>query len=122
MGFFIIRSQMIDFRLTDNKVVFTNGLLQYLDGAERVRQQAEFRLNLWRGEWFLDSQFGTPYLQDVLGKQVTLNGALSAIRAEILAVEGVNGIVEFTYNFDRAERNLSIEFTANTEYGLVQYP
>ncbi|HBL8926457.1 TPA: hypothetical protein LTW74_001380 [Enterobacter hormaechei] len=122
MGFFIIRSQMIDFRLTDNKVVFTNGLLQYVDGAERVRQQVEFRLNLWRGEWFLDSQFGTPYLQDVLGKQVTLNGALSAIRAEILAVEGVNGIVEFTYNFERAERNLSIDFTANTEYGLVQYP
>ncbi|MGX5036269.1 hypothetical protein ACWKX2_11585 [Enterobacter hormaechei] len=122
MGFFIIRSQMIDFRIADNKVVFTNGLLQYVDGAERVRQQVEFRLNLWRGEWFLDSQFGTPYLQDVLGKQVTLNGALSAIRTEILAVEGVNGIVEFTYNFDRAERKLSIEFTANTEYGLVQYP
>ncbi|HCM9354148.1 TPA: hypothetical protein N5L54_003079 [Enterobacter kobei] len=122
MGFFIIRSQMIDFRIADNKVVFTNGLLQYVDGAERVRQQVDFRLNLWRGEWFLDGQFGTPYLQDVLGKQVTLNGALSAIRTEILAVEGVNGIVEFTYNFDRAERKLSIEFTANTEYGLVQYP
>lgn len=122
MGFFIIRSQMIDFRIADNKVLFTNGLLQYVDGAERVRQQVEFRLNLWRGEWFLDSQFGTPYLQDVLGKQVTLNGALSAIRTEILAVEGVAGIVEFSYNFDRAERKLSIEFTANTEYGLVQYP
>lgn len=122
MGFFIIRPKMIDFRLTDNKVVFTNGLLQYVDGAERVRQQVEFRLNLWRGEWFLDSQFGTPYLQDILGKQVTLNGALSAIRTEILAVEGVTGIVEFTYNFDRAERKLSIEFTANTECGLVQYP
>lgn len=113
---------MIDFRLTDNKIVFTNGLLQFVDGAERVRQQIEFRLNLWEGEWFLDSEFGTPYLQDVLGKQVTLNGALSAIRAEILAVDGVTGIVEFSYKFDRENRKLSIDFTANTDYGLVQYP
>ncbi|WP_435952749.1 hypothetical protein [Dryocola sp. BD626] len=113
---------MLDFRLTDNKIVFTNGLLQYVDGAERVRQQIEFRLSLWRGEWFLDSEFGTPYLQDVLGKQITLNGALSAIRTEIFDVDGVTGIVEFTYNFERANRKLSIEFTASTDYGLVQYP
>ena len=113
---------MIDFYLNDNIIVFQNGNVTYVNGAARVRQQIEFRLNLWKNEWFLDSQFGTPYLQDILGKRVTLNGALSAIRTEILAVEGVTGIVEFTYNFDRAERKLSIEFTANTDYGLVQYP
>lgn len=122
MRVFLLGLSMLDFRLTDNKIVFTNGLLQFVDGAERVRQQIEFRLNLWRGGWFLDSEFGTPYLQDVLGKQVTLNGALSAIRAEILAVDGVTGIVEFSYKFDRENRKLSIDFTANTDYGLVQYP
>lgn len=122
MRVFLLGLSMLDFRLNDNKIVFTNGLLQFVDGAERVRQQIEFRLNLWRGEWFLDSEFGTPYLQDVLGKQVTLNGALSAIRAEILAVDGVTGIVEFSYKFDRENRKLSIDFTANTDYGLVQYP
>lgn len=113
---------MIDFYLNDNIIVFQNGNITYVNGVDRVRQQIEFRLNLWKNEWFLDSEFGTPYLQDVLGKQVTLNGALSAIRAEILAVDGVTGIVEFSYKFDRENRKLSIDFTANTDYGLVQYP
>lgn len=113
---------MIDFRLENGKIVFTNGLLQYVDGAERVRQQIEFRLSLWRGEWFLDSEFGTPYLQEILGKQLTINGAIAAIQQQITSIDGVTGLVEFSYNFDRANRTLSVEFTAATEYGLIQYP
>ncbi|RYM52008.1 DUF2634 domain-containing protein [Serratia proteamaculans] len=113
---------MIDFRLESGKIVFTNGLLQYVDGAERVRQQIEFRLSLWRGEWFLDSEFGTPYLQEILGKQLTINGAISAIQQQITSVDGVTGLVEFSYKFDRENRTLSVEFTAATDYGLIQYP
>lgn len=113
---------MIDFKIEDNKIVFKDGDLQYVDGAERVKQQLEFRLNLWRGEWFLDSEFGTPYLQSVLGKSITLNGALSAVRTEILSVDGVTGIVEFDCKFDRQQRTLTIEFTASTSYGIVQFP
>lgn len=113
---------MIDFRLENGKIVFTNGLLQYVDGAERVRQQIEFRLSLWRGEWFLDSEFGTPYLQEILGKQLTINGAIAAIQQQIISIDGVTGLVEFSYNFYRENRTLSVEFTAATEYGLIQYP
>ena len=113
---------MIDFRITDGKIGFQNGLLQYVDGAERVRQQLEFRLSLFRGEWFLDGDFGTPYFQSILGKQLTINGAISAIRREILDVDGVTGINEFTWSLDRANRKLSVEFEARTDYGIIQYP
>lgn len=121
-GFFITRMNMIDFKLTDRQITFQSGDLQYVDGAERVRQQIEFRLSLFRGEWFLDGDFGTPYFQSILGKQLTINGAINAIRTEIMAVEGVTGLSNFTWNLDRQNRLLTVTFEAQTDYGFVQYP
>lgn len=113
---------MIDFRLSNDGIAFRNGLLQYVDGAERVRQQLEFRLSLFRGEWFLDGEFGTPYFQSILGKQLTINGAVNAIKTEILDVEGVTRLNEFNWGLDRPSRRLSVTFEAQTDYGIVQYP
>lgn len=112
---------MIDFKITDGKWDFSGGNIQFVDGAERVRQQLELRLSLWRGEWFLDSEFGTPYQQSILGKALTLEGALAAIRAEILKVEGVQTITSFDYDYDRKSRKLSVNFDCSTNYGKVTY-
>ena len=114
---------MIDFKLTDGKLVFdTVGNLHCVDGAERVRQQVEFRLSLFRGEWFLDSEFGTPYLESILGKQITINAALAAIKSQIRQVDGVKSITEFSYQLDRKTRLLTINCTLQTDYGLINYP
>lgn len=114
---------MIDFRLIDGKLLTDkSGNFKLVDGAERVRQQVEFRLSLFRGEWFLDSEFGTPYLESVLGKQVTINAALSTIKTEILGVEGVTKIEDFSYQLNRQTRLLTINCSLQTDYGLVNYP
>jgi len=110
---------MIDFKLNDGQIVFESGVLQYADGAERVRQQLEVRLSIFRGDWFLDGEFGVPYLDSILGKRITLNGALSAIRTEILAVEGVIKLNSFDYNLDRKKKLLSVEFEAQIDYGIA---
>lgn len=112
---------MIDFKITNGKWDFSGGNIQFVDGADRVRQQLEFRLSLWRGEWFLNSDFGTPYEQNILGKALSLDGALAAIRAEILSVEGVNTITSFDYTFERKERKLSVTFECSTTYGKITY-
>lgn len=103
----------------DHDFIVRNSDLVIITDAERVRQNIDVKLKLWRGEWFLDTEFGTPYLQSILGKQITLNGAVSAIKQSILEVADVNSITEFSYNFIRSERRLSVEFTADTSYGLV---
>lgn len=94
--------------------------LVLLDGAEAVRQQLLIKLKLWRGEWFLDTEFGTPYLQSILGKQLTLSGALAALRQSILEVSGVRSIQELSYNYSAQQRTLSVTFTADTPFGLVE--
>lgn len=95
--------------------------LYVMQGADAVRQQLYIKLNLWLSEWFLDTDFGTPYLESILGKQITLGGAIAALKKSILEIEDVQDIQEFTYNFDRAKRSLVVNFICNTPYGLIRF-
>lgn len=116
-----IISAMLDIALSSNHDLDTSSLdLKLVDKAEQVRQQLLIKLKLWRGEWFLNTEFGTPYLQQILGKQLTLSGALAALRKSILEVEGVRQILSFSYKFNNSTRKLEVEFTADTPYGIVE--
>lgn len=93
--------------------------LALIDKSERVRQQLRIKLQLWTGEWFLDTEFGTPYLQDILGKQLTLFGALAAIKTSIMEVTDVLEITSFKHQFNNQTRRLSVTFEVTTPYGRV---
>lgn len=94
--------------------------LSVVKGADRVRQNLLIKLRLWQGEWFLDQEFGTPYFQEILGKQITLNGALAALKKSILEVSDVEDITLFKYDFSRALRRLVVDFEVNTPFGLIR--
>ncbi|MGN6702929.1 MAG: hypothetical protein ACTHKB_08200 [Burkholderiaceae bacterium] len=93
--------------------------LSIIQGADRVRQNIVVKLRLFTGEWFLDTEFGTPYLTDILGKQVTLLGAIAAIKRAVLEVDDVADITAFSYNFSRPLRKLSVSFEVSTPFGLI---
>jgi hypothetical protein len=112
---------MLDIALTPSHDIDTSALdFRLVDKAEQVRQQLLIKLKLWVGEWFLDTEFGTPYLQQILGKQLTLSGAIASIRKSILEVDGVRKIVSFDYIFNNATRTLTVDFSVETPYGLVE--
>ena len=112
---------MLDLALDTNHDLMVTGIdLVLVDGAEQVRQQLLIKLKLWQGEWFLDTEFGTPYLQQILGKQLTMSGAIVALRKSILEVQGVTQIMSFDYQFDRANRTIKVQFTVNTPHGIVE--
>jgi len=94
--------------------------LTVVQGADAVRQQLFLKLCLWTGEWFLDTEFGTPYIDTILGKQVTLSGAIAAIKKSILEVTDVDKITSFEYSFDRQTRKLTVIFTCSTPFGLIR--
>jgi len=102
-----------------NDLKITNLDLTLCDGAERVRQQIKIKLKLFSGEWFLDTEFGTPYLEQILGKQLTLAGAVAALKKSILEVEGVEYIPRFDFVFNRSSRTLDVDFDVMSIYGLV---
>lgn len=112
---------MSDIALTTDHDLDVSSLdLRLLTGADLVRQQLLIKLRLWAGEWFLDTEFGTPYIQQVLGKQLTLSGAVAAIRRSILEVDNVTSITSFSYAFSRIDRSLSVTFEVSTPFGLVE--
>ena len=91
-----------------------------IQGADAVRQQLDLKLTIWTGTWFLDTDFGTPYLESILGKQVTLNGAVAALKKSILEVTDVNQITQFDYDVDRQNRKFTVAFECSTPYGLIR--
>lgn len=91
-----------------------------MQGADAVRQQLDLKLTIWSGTWFLDTEFGTPYLESILGKQVTLNGAIAALKTAILEVKDVNQITQFDYVFNREQRKFIVAFECSTPFGLIR--
>lgn len=119
-------TDLIDIKIVDGRFVLdSTGDFVFVRGAERVRQQLEFTLSLWRGEWFLDTDFGTPYRGDILGKlganRLTLDAAIASLRTQILSVDGVESILSLTYQFNQRERILSVQVDVSTPYGIVKY-
>lgn len=109
---------MIDFALdASGDLAIVNNTITMIDGAERVRQHLQIKLRLFSSEWFLDTEFGTPYLSDILGKQISLGGSVAALKKSILEVDGVQTITRFDYLFNRSARNLDIDFDVQTPYG-----
>jgi len=94
--------------------------LSVIKGADRVRQNVLIKLRLWQSEWFLDTEFGTPYIDQILGKQVSLGGAVAALKKSILEVNDVASITSFSYEFSRQTRSLTVYFVCSTPYGLIR--
>jgi hypothetical protein len=106
---------------TETHDLLITGLdLSVIKGADRVRQNILIKLKLWTGEWFLDNEFGTPYIDNVLGKQVSLAGAVAALKKSILEVNDVSRLDSFKYSFDRQARALAVDFVAATPFGLIR--
>lgn len=82
--------------------------------AEAVAQSAMTRLALWQGQWFIDTDEGTPWIQGILGKG---DFAESLVKERILATQGVLSISEFESILNPDTRSMAITVTIETEFG-----
>ncbi|HGJ5883964.1 hypothetical protein [Arsenophonus sp.] len=78
------------------------------------------RLSLWQGQWFLDSEEGTPWLQSVLGKPY-LDAYGMTIKQRILDTQGVTTLSDFNVNQNSTTRKLTITATVKTQYGETSF-
>ena len=99
---------------------FGNGQLDfYRDVPEAVGQSVKTRLLLWLGEWFLNTDDGTPYMQGILGKY-SKDVADTTIQDRILNTTGVVDLSNYLSNVDVENRNLSVQTEIDTIYGPTQ--
>lgn len=109
------------YRRLDSKDDFAwgHGQADYLENSpECVAQAVVTRLRLLAGEWFLDLQEGMPYQGRVLGKH-TPDTYNPIIRARILGTQGVTELVSYESLYDSEIRNLTVNVTINTVYGVA---
>ena len=105
--------------INTSDIVLQNGDIMMIDNAERVAQQILITLRFWLGEWFLNTTEGVPYLEYILVKQPNMAHIRQILTEQIQSVEGVKAVTNMELTFDQRERHLLVEYTADTDYGLV---
>jgi len=93
--------------------------LYLIDGDERIRQQLTITLRSFLGEWFLDTTYGVPYFEKILGKAPQQSVIASVFRTQIMSVPGVKSLQSLSLDMDRNNRVLSVAFTCDTIYGEI---
>lgn len=88
----------------------------FIDSSDAVAQAVSTRLALWKGEWFVDTSDGTPWMHEILGKRRGRNPD-SVIKERILGTSGVLEIVSYSSQYDGNTRSLRVSATLNTIYG-----
>lgn len=96
---------------------FGQGSANFLvNSPAAVAQAVLTRLDLFQGEWFLDTTEGTPYGAQVLGEHTRATYD-AAIRSRILGTQGVTGITSYASSV--SGRDLTVTATIATAYGEV---
>ena len=90
----------------------------YQDVPEAVAYAAQGRLLLFVGEWFLDIDEGTPYMQGILGKH-SKAAADVTIQDRIAGTEGFVSLENFESVLDPVTRAYSATCDLNTIYGAT---
>lgn len=86
------------------------------DVPDAVAQSVRTRLHLEQGEWYLDSQEGTPWRTEVLGKR-TENTRDLMIQMRVTETPGVNELVSYSSDLNRDTRGFSVGLIIDTIYG-----
>lgn len=89
-------------------MLFGHGLQDFLRDSEAVQQNVKTRIYLLKGEWFLDTDAGLPWLQEIMVKPENLQLFESLLKAEILETFGVKEITSFDLVFNRSTRVVTV--------------
>lgn len=102
--------------------------LRYTTGLKATAQGIRIRIQMFKGEWFLDQDLGVPYLESdtvaesdaILGQKFNETRALNAFRSIIAATPGVESILALAVSFDRSTRTLSVEWRVRSSFGVIE--
>ena len=102
--------------LSFGDAVFINGPLTKegltTTPAEVVAQRLRIRLSTYLGEWFLNTEYGVPYWQRILGKKTTKTAVDRIFQEQILQERGVREIVSFSSTFKNRQYEMSFRVRA----------
>lgn len=101
-------------------LVFVNGAISVTKSqSEIVAQRLKITLYTFLGEWFLDSEVGVPYFQQIFGK-IRSKSSIDVIFQNIISKDdGVIEIREFSSELDNTGRGYSMTFKVRVSDGTI---
>jgi len=84
---------------------------------EEIGQRTQLRLYTRAKEWFMNTSFGVPYIQEFLGRKNNKDYIDSYLLAVILETEGVENVLEFRPELDKVTRKYSLYTRIQTVAG-----
>lgn len=113
---------MASFKLDqDGDLDVTNNEITLTEGLEEKQQHLQSRFSLFRGEWFLDTNLGVPWFQDVLVKNPSFAVVQEILKDTVLDTPGVLELMKFNFSFDSSQREATLEFQALCEDGPINF-
>ena len=79
-----------------------------------VAQRLLIRLRSFQGDWFLDTGYGIPYFQRILGHKIKKSAVDLIFQREILAENGVKELTFFESTFENRKYTLSFRVKVTT--------
>lgn len=105
---------------SNNDLLIRSGSFATVTEGAQVVQHVRTRLLFYLGEWFADKRAGTAWFQEVFVKPFNPIATEAVIRSRIINTPDLKEIIEFALSdYDPATRRLSVSFSAETEYGVI---
>lgn len=110
---------LLDTKANGSKdLVFENGKCPVVqERASVVAQRLLIRLRTFYQEWFMNVDYGVPYLERILGKKVKQSTVDAIIQEHIYKERGVTEIISFTSTM--SGRNYSCRFQVKADDGSI---
>jgi len=105
---------------SNNDIFVKNGGFAIVTNGAQAVQHLRTRLRFFSGEWFLDLTVGVEYYQQILKKPFDMAKVEALIKSEILNTPDIEKLTRFESSFNGETRKLTINFDAETSYGLVE--
>lgn len=100
-----------------NDIVIENGDMSLVDGVDAIEQDLQQQLQVWLGEWFLDTTIGIPYRQQILVKNPNLDIVQAILVNAAVNVPGVQVINETEFAYEPTNRVLDVQMQGQTSNG-----
>jgi len=105
---------------TDGDLVIEDFTIQLTpDLTESIKQRILIRLKTFKGEYFLDTNFGTPYYQQVFVKGISKGVVDSIFKSVINETPGVVNVISYSSVLNPISRTYTADFGALLDTGEV---
>ena len=112
---------MNDFKLQNevrDLVVTENGDLEVIGSeVENNLQRLNIRLRTYRGEWFLDTNEGIPWIQELLNTRNNKAAVDTAIRQAIINTQGIVSILSYESEQDTGSHLYRVSVVVSSSDG-----